>query len=108
MRYVSHGIHSRLYYVVEHSGGLNKVIRRAWLAKEFRLNDEALDIVLMYNVEEILNEITIEELIERVRIVNHNRELEGRDSLKLLNRMYTMLACNTNMLRTRSGRGYYD
>jgi len=102
MKFISNGIHSRLYYVLRKAGGIDKVVRRDWFKTKFGFDDETIDIVLMYDIEKLLTENTIEEIKDYISRKNKNEKLKSeksfREFLQITNTINRM-CCNSNMFQ---------
>jgi len=98
MGFVSYGIHTRLHYEIQRTGGLDKEIRRAWLEAEYGLDKESLDLVLMYNVEDRLKDSTLEELKQLIINQKSNEKSKSAYAMRSLTGMLTSLCYDSNML----------
>lgn len=98
MRFESYGIHTRLHYLIKRAGGIDKKLRREWLKNKYGFDDETVDLVLMYNIEKLLEENTIEE-IKQLIIEKNAREKQRRENaVRTLSNMLNALCCNSDML----------
>jgi len=99
MKYITYGIHTRLYYLVKHVGGIDIEVRREGLRVKYGFDDETLDIILMYDVEKLIKNNTIEEIKEMIIKKNSSKKLESERAMRDLTRLLTRLCCTSNMLR---------
>jgi len=97
MYFINYGIHTRLHYVVEKAGGIDKVVRRKMLKTKYGFDEETLDIVLMYNIEKLLDEHTIEEIKRLIIRKKTDDILKGGQALASLTYMLTRLCCKSDM-----------
>ena len=91
MIYKTYGIHTRLHYVIKSAGVIDKVIRRKMFKDKYNFDDETLDIVLMYDIDEWLKTNTIEQIKQSILDKKSRDRIEGRKALRNLTSMMTIL-----------------
>ena len=100
MKFVKYGIHTRLYYLIKGSGGLDREARRNYLSAKYGFDEETISIILMYDVEHLLTKNTIDELRSLIIQKNKDKELKSKKTmanLLTMNYMISNLCCNSNM-----------
>lgn len=65
--YVDCGIHSRLQFIINHSGGLDKEARLLYLAKTYDLAKDDAKLLYRYPVEELLEKYSLDELMKHAK-----------------------------------------
>lgn len=109
MKFITYGIHTRLHYLIKRVGGINKVARRDYLKTTYGFDDETVDIVLMYNIEKLLKDTTIEEVKILIKEKKSKDRAESERALKTINSLMTTLCMNTNMYNMKdSYKKYLD
>lgn len=91
----SNGIHTRLQYVIDNSGGLNWEKRAEYLAKEYSLPIEKTRRICKVDIENYLdNGESIDDLIERYE---EYKKLKKKESEIAFNNLSTMLGAVLGM-----------
>ena len=91
MIYKTYGIHTRLHYIVNHAGGIDKAVRRKMFKDKYNFDDETLDIVLMYDIDNLLLSYTIEEIKRSILDKQSRDSIKGKNALRNLTGMTMML-----------------
>lgn len=102
MKFISYGIHTRLHYVIKKANGIDKVIRREWLKNKYGFDAETLDLVLMYDIENLIKEKDIEEIKSLILEKKSSDRLKSKRAMRNLTSMLTTLCCNSNMFHPGS------
>ena len=90
MRYGAFGIHTRLQFVIDKTGGIDWDLRSEYLAKKYCLPIEKMRQVCKIDVEEYLDTgMSIDELIEKYRKYRDNKRKKSEQAFE---NMTTMLA----------------
>lgn len=107
MKFITYGIHTRLHYLIKRVGGINKAARRDYLKATYGFDDETIDTVLMYNIEKLLKETTIEE-VKRLIIEKKSADRAESDSaLNTIKSLMTALCMDTNMYNMKDSYRKY-
>ena len=98
MKCITYGIHTRLYYIIKRTGGLNKEMRKEYLKNKFGFDDETVDLVLMYDIEHLLIKNTIEEIKYYINQKNIYNKKQIEYNFNGLSNILKNIYCNSDML----------
>ena len=97
MMFIKYGIHTRLYYLIKGSGGLDREARRNYLTAKYGFDEETISMILMYDVEHLLTKNNIDELKSLIIQKNKDKKLKTEGAMANLLTMISNLCCNSNM-----------
>lgn len=97
-RYSTYGIHTRLKYVIKRANGIDKTIRREYLRNTYNLDDETLDLALMYDVEGMLKTMSVAEMKQFILDYKARKSRKAQDTLVEFGQMLNIVAnhCGTS------------
>ncbi|WP_275372582.1 hypothetical protein [Clostridium tertium] len=88
MKFITHGIHTRLHYIIKSAGGINKEIRKQYLIQTYDIDEETADIVLMYPFEKLIETHTVIEIVDMIKL---HEEYKKKQSIRKLNDVISAL-----------------
>ena len=85
------GIHTRLFYLIKQTGGLDRKKRVKYLREKYGLSDEEIDKVYYYNIESYLVDRTLDEALQEIHKDIKNKEEQAQEECIRLGRLFSAL-----------------